>query len=105
MTGISFDHAVMEKTESAAVIPASFTWNDIGSWDEFAAVSGRNDTAASISSRNNAVFSDIPVALCGAEDLIVVISGGAALICRKGFSQDVRKVVKELTDNGLDDLV
>ncbi|MFP4383844.1 MAG: mannose-1-phosphate guanylyltransferase [Spirochaetia bacterium] len=101
MTGISFDRAVMEKTESAAVIPASFNWNDIGSWDEFAAASGRNDTAVSVSSRNNAVFSDIPVALCGVEDLIVVISGGAALICGKGKSQDVRNLVEKLSDSGM----
>jgi len=73
------------------MVKASFEWNDVGSWDEVARLlPGESPLVISESSSRNAVYSDIPVALCGVEDLVVVIRDGKALIVKKGNSQLVR---------------
>jgi len=91
---ISIDYAVMEKTPLSAMVMAEFSWNDIGSWDQFETIINNFGWAElfEVGSSNNTVFSDIPVALCGVEDLIVVIKNGKALVCKKGTSQKVKEL-------------
>ena len=91
---ISIDYAVMEKTSLAAMVSADFSWNDIGSWDQFDTIIKNFEWAElfEVGSSNNSVFSDIPVALCGVEDLIIVIKNGKALVCKKGASQKVKEL-------------
>jgi mannose-1-phosphate guanylyltransferase/mannose-6-phosphate isomerase len=100
LPSISVDYAVMERSAKAAMVKAGFEWNDVGSWDEAARLYG--DEAPAVFSREasqNRVFSDIPVALCGVEDLVVVIRGGRALVMKKGCSQLVREAAKALGKN------
>lgn len=102
----SIDYAVMEKSRSAAVVAASFTWNDIGSWDEMAELDKEPvDNVFSIESMDNFVLSDIPVALCGVEDLVVVQKNGALLICKKGNGQLVKDAVEEVKKRGLEEIL
>jgi mannose-1-phosphate guanylyltransferase len=107
---ISFDYAIAEKVptlssrrnESVGVVmaAASFTWADIGSWDEYAKTDTGKGKVYAVESEGNYVNSEIPVALCGVNDLIVVIKNGAdgsppvALITKKGGSQNVRRVAE-----------
>jgi hypothetical protein len=51
------------------------------------------------------VYSDIPVALAGVNDLIVVIRDGTAMICRKGSSQLVKDIVGDLKEKGRTELL
>ena len=106
LPSISIDYAVMERTGSAGVVPAGFEWSDIGSWDEVSrlGVAGSGETV-SIESDNNYVFSDQPVALCGVEDLIVVVQNGMVMICRKGETQGVKKIVNTLKEQNRSDLL
>ncbi|WP_394802003.1 sugar phosphate nucleotidyltransferase [Rhizobium halophilum] len=46
---ISIDHAIMEKTANAAVVPSSFTWSDLGSWDAVWKL-GTRDEAGNVTS-------------------------------------------------------
>jgi mannose-1-phosphate guanylyltransferase/mannose-6-phosphate isomerase len=97
LPSISVDYALMEKSGNVAMVPASFQWSDVGSWDEVCRLF--EDSAEAVvqaEASGNYVYSDIPVALAGVQDLIVVIRDGAALVCRKGRSQLVRDVVAEL---------
>lgn len=92
--GISVDYALMEKSSAIAMVEGSFSWNDIGSWDVIAE-SFPPDTVGEVlevSSQNNYVYSDLPVALCGVRDLIVTVKNGTVLICRKGSSQQVKEL-------------
>lgn len=94
---IAVDNAVAERTQNAAVVKTTFTWDDVGSWDSFEKhYKGSNDKIGCINSENNFVFSDIPVALCGVQDLTVVIKDGKALIMKKGSSSLMREVVKTM---------
>ncbi len=108
LQAISIDYGVMEKAGDVLVIPGEFGWSDLGSWDALWEVSPKDadgnavrgefigvDTADSlVHSPGKAV------ALIGVRDLIVVDTGDALLVCRRGRSQDVRRVVEELERRG-----
>ncbi len=120
----SFDYAIAEKARHRALVPASFAWRDIGSWDDWAAMHEAKRAAGdkesldvgkaqgiAVESRNCFVDSDIPVALCEVDDLIVVIRKGEngeeprALVCRRGASQRVKDVVEALKGAGREELL
>ncbi len=115
----SIDYAVMEKSTSSAMVKSSFDWNDIGSWEEMAALyaekeaggeqggntNGGAEELVAIESQSNFVYSDLPVALCGVDDLMVVVKNGAVLIAKKGAGQQVKQVVNELKERGRKDLL
>jgi mannose-1-phosphate guanylyltransferase len=99
--GISVDYGVMEKAKEVYVIPAEFGWNDIGSWDEVCRISGKDDNGNSITgkviqkdTRNSYIYSSPGkvVATIGVDDLIVINTDDALLICRRGSSQEVKEI-------------
>ena len=100
---ISFDYAIAEKCAKTVMIRANFDWIDIGNWEEYAKIRGRNSSPVfNVSADTCFVDSDIPVALAGVEDLIVVIRSGkngenpTALITKKGQTQKVREIVEQI---------
>lgn len=94
--GISVDYAIMEKTATIRMVAASFDWNDVGSWDVIAELDTPPLSAVySHESKGNFVYSDRPVALCGVEDLIVVVSNDRVMVCRKGMSQLVKNAAED----------
>jgi mannose-1-phosphate guanylyltransferase/mannose-6-phosphate isomerase len=94
LPAISVDYAVMEQSSSVAMVPASFEWSDVGSWDEVARLAAEGGGAAlSVEAQDNFVYADVPVALAGVRDLIVVVHRGVVMICQKGSSQLVKDLV------------
>jgi mannose-1-phosphate guanylyltransferase len=115
---ISFDFAVATKSARVVMSIAAFNWRDIGSWDEYASLVKENSSAGSsetgifrIGSANTFVDSDIPVALCGADDLVVVVRSGkdgsvpSVLIAKKGETQAVSAVVEQIKAKHRNDLL
>ena len=96
LAAISIDYALMERSDRVAAVPASFRWSDVGSWDELTRITHGDPPVAAAEARGNAVFSDLPVALAGVDDLIVVVKNGAVLVTRKGRTQLVRDAVQAL---------
>jgi mannose-1-phosphate guanylyltransferase/mannose-6-phosphate isomerase len=102
---ISVDFALMEKSSKCAMVEATFGWSDVGSWDEAARLFGGAEYSGhgrvfSIESRDNYILTDIPVALAGVSDLIVVVKNGTLLICRRGESQLVKEMVSRVEEAG-----
>jgi len=97
---IAIDKSVAEKTRKACAVHASFSWTDVGSWDMFSSLcTTKNSTSVvQIQSTGNFVYSDIPVALCGINDVVVVVKNGAVLVMKKGCSAMVRDVVNEMKE-------
>jgi mannose-1-phosphate guanylyltransferase len=101
---ISIDYGVMEKARNALVIRGDFGWSDVGSWDALWEVSRKDEKGntvrghlIAIDSRNCLVYSPgKPVALVDVDDLIVVETDDVLMICKRGSSQDVKKVVDVL---------
>lgn len=104
----SIDYAVMEKSDCVKVIPSDIAWSDLGSfdalYDELPKDSDGNtasDKHISIDSRNNLILSDgRQIATVDVEDMIIVDTGDALLISKKGSSQKVKNVVSELKKRG-----
>ncbi|KGM38882.1 Mannose-1-phosphate guanylyltransferase (GDP) [Olavius algarvensis spirochete endosymbiont] len=93
---ISIDYAIMEKTAKSRMVRASFEWNDVGGWDAIAEMDTLPEAVVySHQSSNNFVYSELPVALCGVEDLIVVTVNNRVLVCKKGMSELVREAASE----------
>jgi mannose-1-phosphate guanylyltransferase len=115
LPSISIDHGVMEKASRLAVVPGSFGWNDIGSWEvtwELAAHDAQGNAlpagAVSVDAQNNLV-KDLSspdagprktFALVGVRDLVVVQTDDALLIIPRERAQDVRAVVEALQAGG-----
>jgi mannose-1-phosphate guanylyltransferase len=110
---ISFDYAIAEKCGATVMIKADFDWIDVGSWDEYLHVApGTTDAGVYLSGSDSCfVDSDIPAALCGVKDLIVVVRSGrdggppAVLIARKGETQRVREIVEQIRAAGKTELL
>ena len=100
----SIDYAVMEKTDSAVVIPLDAGWNDIGAWSALWDVHPHN-------SDGNVVIGDVLtegtencylhaahrlVAAVGVDDLVVVETADAVLVAQRGQVQNVKGIVEQL---------
>lgn len=105
LPSISIDYGVMEKTDQIGVLPASFGWSDVGSWDAAMTI-GTADARGNVT-RGDVLLIDSKrtlvdaetgrfVALVGVEDLMVVDTEDALLVIRRGESQRVREVVEAL---------
>ena len=104
----SIDYAVMEKTDSAMVIPMDAGWSDVGSWSALWDVSNKDENnnvvrgdIITINSKNNYVHSNNKlVATVGIENLVVVETKDAILVANKEQVQDVKTVVNHLKNAG-----
>lgn len=110
LPSISIDYGVMEKASPIAVVPGSFGWSDVGSWEaawELASRDARGNAAPSqsilIDCEDNFVAawprdggSGKIVALLGVRDLVVVDTDDALLVMPRSRSQDVRAIVSAL---------
>ncbi len=102
----SIDYAVMEKSTHVKVVPSDIDWSDLGSFDalyeELPKDSDGNasDNAKLITqnSKKNLVISDKLVATIDVDDLLIIDTADALLISRKGSSQKVKEVVKQLKE-------
>ncbi len=100
----SIDRAVMELHDRVAVLPASFGWSDIGSWEALHGVSTKDDDGnvlvgdvVAVDARGSLIRSEGPViAAIGVEDLIVVATERAVLIVPKSQSQRVDEAIVAL---------
>lgn len=104
----SIDYAVMERTENAAVVPLVAGWSDVGSWSALHDVVGKDDDG-------NLITGDVLVHECresyisagsrlvttvGLENIVVVEDKDSVLVAHKDRSQDVKKLVERLKEQG-----
>jgi mannose-1-phosphate guanylyltransferase len=98
---ISIDYGVMEKSRNVVVLKSDFGWSDVGSWKEVHKLStlDKNNNASvgdfvSIDTKN--CFLSAPgklVATIGVDDLLVIDTEDALLICRRDRSEEVKNLV------------
>ena len=101
LPSISIDYAIMEKTKRMALLPADCGWIDLGSWESVAEILRKDANGnifrgktIDIGSRNALVWSDKRlIATLGLNNIIIVDTEDALLVCRRDRSQDVKKVV------------
>ncbi|WP_225198878.1 mannose-1-phosphate guanylyltransferase/mannose-6-phosphate isomerase [Gluconobacter oxydans] len=105
---ISVDYAVAERTKRAAVVPGTFGWSDIGSWDALWELTSKDEAGNATfgdvfldDARNCYVRSDgIVATVAGVEDLIVVVTQDAVMVSHRDRAQDVKHMVSRLKKAG-----
>ena len=119
---ISIDFGVMEKAANAVVLPAmGIGWSDVGSWDAWADKMLSSEHASAerldgevlnvgdvlaVQCRRSAFWSTGKlIAALGVEDIVVVETDNAILVCQRDAAQDVRQIVDELKKRGRDELI
>jgi mannose-1-phosphate guanylyltransferase / mannose-6-phosphate isomerase len=105
-TAKSIDYALMERTARAAVMPVSYGWSDVGSWQAVWELSERDadgnaarGTAVFVDSHGSCVASDKQaVALLGVDNVVVVTTDDGVLVARRGDGDGLRRVVARLKE-------
>jgi mannose-1-phosphate guanylyltransferase len=103
----SIDYAVMEKSDKVKVVPSDISWSDVGSFDALYDElpkdengNTQNQNHISVDSKNNLVYgNERKIATVDIEECIIVDTGDALLISKKGSSQKVKKVVEKLKES------
>ena len=116
---ISIDYAVAEKADNFVVVAGDFFWTDIGDWREVWANSKKDSKSnvvisgdepggdlINIGTSDTLVHTDgRTVAIVGLDNIIVVDTKDALLICSKSHAQAVKKVVEKLKEDKRVDLL
>jgi mannose-1-phosphate guanylyltransferase len=112
MKKISLDYAIMEGAANVAVIPVDIGWSDVGTWATLFEVLARDDqgnaTRSSfeghiqIDTHETLIVSDRMVVTIGIDNLVIVDTDDAILVCHRDRAQDVRDVVQRLKERGQD---
>jgi mannose-1-phosphate guanylyltransferase/mannose-6-phosphate isomerase len=105
----SIDYQVMEKTDKTAVLPCSFGWSDIGTWDAMWEISDKDDHAnvavgevELIETSGSYASTDGPlVGVVGMKDTVVVATRDAVLVCDKSRAGEVKTLVDKLRKAGV----
>ncbi|MBM7556930.1 mannose-1-phosphate guanylyltransferase [Halanaerobacter jeridensis] len=110
LDSISIDYGIMEKAKNIYVIPGSFGWDDIGSWPALERVEKRDKNGnvikgrhIGIDTKNTIVHGNGKiVTTVGLEDIVIVDTEDAILVCDKKRAQEVKEIRNLLSDKGLD---
>lgn len=100
----SVDFGIMEKAEEIYTIPGSFGWDDVGNWLAVERINSTNELGnyvegdvITIGTKHCTICGGKRlVAAVGVENIIVVDTDDAILICEKNSTQDVKKVIENL---------
>lgn len=113
---ISIDFAVMEKCASKGdilVVPADCGWNDVGSWDMMDILHDTDQDGnvllgdvLAVDVKNSVVYSTTrTVTTVDVENIVVVETADAVMVCSKDKAQDVKKIVDKLNEAGRNELL
>ena len=105
---ISIDYGILEKSSDVLVISAEFGWNDVGSWDNLGVLYEEDENGnvlagnqINIDTKNCISYSGKRlIATVGVENLIIVETEDAVLVCDKSRAQDVKRIVDQLKAEG-----
>ena len=105
---ISIDYAVLEHTDAAAVVPVSFRWSDIGSWNalwdsaekDAQGNATRGDVHLAGVSNSHVYSTHRMVVGIGLRDVVIVETPDALLVADRREAQGVREAVERLKSHG-----
>lgn len=112
MLSISIDYGVMEKAQNIYVYPSEFGWDDVGSWTALERINEKdsqqnvlNGNVINLDSKGCIVEgNDKLIATIGVEDLIIVDTEDALLVCKKEQAQRIKELLAKLKSNNYTDL-
>ena len=109
----SIDYGVMEGARDVVVIPVDIGWSDVGNWSSMREILPADADGnvvvgehVGLDTRNTIVFGGRRlIATIGLEDMIIVDTDDALLICPLDREQDVREMVRQLREMGRKDVL
>lgn len=101
---VSVDYGVMEKASEIYVLPSSFGWDDVGSWPAVARIQPANEfgnvvsgSVVSVDTKNSIIQGGKKlIATVGVENLIIVDTPDALLVCEKDSAGEIKTVLEKL---------
>jgi mannose-1-phosphate guanylyltransferase len=108
-TNISIDFGIMEKADNVFVIPASFSWSDLGTWNSAWDNTEKDELNNALTGSNVMIIDakncvvNAPnnklIVLQGLDDYIVVDTKDVLLICKREKEQEIKEYVAEVKKN------
>ncbi|HWR61803.1 MAG TPA: mannose-1-phosphate guanylyltransferase/mannose-6-phosphate isomerase [Clostridia bacterium] len=103
-TSISIDYALMEHTDKAVVLVSDFGWSDVGSWKSLFDISEKDENGNVINghhiimnTKDSMVYSkDRLIAAIGLENIAIIDTPDALMVCPLSQTQYIRQVVEKL---------
>lgn len=100
----SIDYGIMEKAKDIYILPGTFGWDDVGSWLAVERIKKSNEFGNVVNGNiitvntNNCIVQggEKLIATVGLEDIIVVDTEDAILICSKDHAGEIKKVLENL---------
>jgi mannose-1-phosphate guanylyltransferase len=100
----SIDYGIMEKAKDIYTVPGTFGWDDVGSWLAIERIRKTNEygnvvsgNVITIDSKNSIIDAGSKlIATVGIDDLIIVDTEDATLICKKDSSKDIKMILENL---------
>ena len=99
---VSIDYAVMEKAQNVYVLPATFDWNDLGTWGQLHEKIDKDENNNGVinakvileNASNNIIRSDADkiIVIDGLHDYIIVDKEGVLMIYPKSKEQDIKRI-------------
>jgi mannose-1-phosphate guanylyltransferase/mannose-6-phosphate isomerase len=107
-TKISIDYAVMERTQHAGMLAASFDWSDVGSWDSIHEIKSKDadgnlleGPAVALDTRRSLIRSEeMLTTVVGLDDVVVVATRDAVLVTSMAAAGKVKALVERLKAEG-----
>lgn len=104
LPNVSIDYGIMEKAKNSLLIPADFSWEDLGSWESLDRFLSRDKEKNAIIGRVSTIDSQNCIMVnrkgllsaIGVSDLIIVSTEDVTLVFPKGKGQQVKKLVEKL---------
>jgi mannose-1-phosphate guanylyltransferase len=106
----TIDYGIMEHAQKVAVIPAgNLGWNDVGAWDSLHEVLERDREGniihhpnhIGLETKNTIIFSEASerlIVTIGLEDLVIIETEDALLVCPRQEVQRVKEIVNQLKE-------
>jgi mannose-1-phosphate guanylyltransferase len=112
---ISIDFGIMEKSDNVYIIPASFKWSDLGTWNSIWTNMRKDEAGNAIAGKHVKIIDAVKcfvhagsnklVVLQGLDDFIVVDTEEVLLICRKEKEDDIKNYISEIKKEKEDELL
>lgn len=111
LEAIAIDYAIFEKTDKIALIPANLGWRDVGTWHAVHDILSKVDEEGliqkgrvrAIDTTDALIFNEHEgklIAVVGMSDVVIVDTKDALLVMKKSKDQDIKKILKQLEEEG-----
>lgn len=111
----SIDYGIMERIQNVAVLPASFTWDDVGSWDALSILGDRDASGniisgdcLAINSTNSILWNEnqqVTLTAHSISGMTIISTPDAIMVCPTDKAQEVKSIVTALRDQDKEQLL